>query len=109
MILLPPCLQGCVITFPVTPSGSSPRMTKDAGILKSANLPKQCAASSVTEAWALVRNITYATTSSPNLGSGTPMTATACTAGWVAIMFSTSTGAMFAPPRIIMSFNRPVR
>jgi len=51
MILLPPCLQGSLIHFSCDAEWQLPRMTKDAGILKSANLPKQCAASSVTEAW----------------------------------------------------------
>lgn len=52
-------------------------------------------------------SLTQATISSPNLLSGTPITCTSATAGWVKRNSSISRGYTFSPPRMIMSLLRP--
>ena len=49
---------------------------------------------------------TSAITVSPHLSSGTPMTATSATAGWLKIRSSTSIDDTFSPPEMITSFLR---
>ena len=54
------------------------------------------------------RATTTAQTRSPSAGSGTGMTATSATAGWVISRSSTSLDEMFSPPRMMMSLSRSV-
>ena len=49
---------------------------------------------------------TSAVTISPHLSSGTPMTATSATAGWLKTASSTSIEETFSPPVMITSFLR---
>ncbi len=49
-----------------------------------------------------------ATTTSPETWSGAPTTATSPMLGYLARALSTSTALMFSPPRMMMSFVRPI-
>ena len=49
---------------------------------------------------------TSAITISPHFSSGTPITATSATSGWLKIASSTSIELTFSPPEMITSFLR---
>jgi hypothetical protein len=55
------------------------------------------------------RSTTAAATSSPSLGCGMAKVTTCATAGWSIRTPSTSSGLTFSPPRLMISFRRPVR
>ena len=65
-----------------------------------------CAVSSSCEASRPGRSTTNALGRSPQWSSGTPMTATSSTAGWLTIACSTSIVEMFSPPEITTSLAR---
>ena len=54
------------------------------------------------------RNTTAAAISSPSRASGTANVTAWATAGWSMSTSSTSRGAIFSPPRLMISLRRPV-
>ena len=54
------------------------------------------------------RSTTAAATSSPSLSCGMAKVTTCATAGWSISTSSTSRGEIFSPPRLMISFSRPV-
>jgi hypothetical protein len=87
--------------------GSSGRNRKTSGFLKLASRWRQNSPRSSADAVAPGRSATNAATRWPHSSSGTPTTAASSTAGCDTSTASTSAGAMFSPPRMIMSSLRP--
>jgi hypothetical protein len=77
------------------------------GTLQGASCSRACASStSSTSAGASGRSTTTAATASIHFGSGTAITATSATAGWVKSASSTSRLATSTPPVLIRSLVR---
>ena len=75
---------------------------------KEASLPFNCACRAAASGAGSLSITTTAITSSPRSGCGTPITAASATPGRSHSARSTAAGAMFSPPRMIMSLLRPV-
>ena len=76
------------------------------GTMKPARRAFTCSRSSSAVTLAPGRSTMTAPTSSPRVGSGTPMTAQSATAGCSKRAASTCTEYTFSPPRMIMSLAR---
>src|SRR5262249_56466329 len=94
-------------TLPIGFFGSSGRNRITSGFLKLARRCRQKSPSSSAVVCAPWRRTTKAPTRWPHSTSGNPTTATSPPAGWPRSPVSTSAGAMFSPPRMIMSSLRP--
>ena len=87
--------------------GSSATKRTTSGFLKLARRSRQKSVSASGDSDAPGRSTTKAATRWPHSTSGTPTTAASSTEGCDCRTASTSAGAMFSPPRMIMSSWRP--
>src|SRR5712692_3475070 len=94
-------------TLPVGVRGISGKTWITAGTLNAASCSLQCSIRSLASV--SCARVTAAATSSPYLSSSTPKQTASRTAGWDMSTCSISAGAMFSPPRMIISLSRPAR
>ena len=95
-------------SLPVGPFGISSSTTTLRGTLKPARRPAAKSRTSPGAASIPSRRTTAAATSSPSFGWGMAKVTTCCTAGCAMSTSSTSRGEIFSPPRLMISFRRPV-
>ena len=94
-------------SFPVAVCGSSPTKTTVSGVLDDRSLALVNSRTSSADSSASCPSTMNAPISWPHSSLGRPVTATSATPGICSMTASISAGAMFSPPRMIVSSERP--